>query len=127
VAAHLSRGVPPARLGRKVTDWIRLPWPEPVRSRNAARGEVLYVDRFGNAITNIEPEPGLSGPGMIGEVVGRRKVRCPVAEFYGAVPVNRPVAVFGSSGFLEIAVNGGSAAREFGIRAGAGVVLRRVR
>jgi S-adenosylmethionine hydrolase len=41
-----------------------------------------------------------------------------LAPFYGAVPANSPVAVMGSSGFLEIAVNSGSAAQEFGLQIG---------
>lgn len=57
------------------------------------------------------------------EAFGKRKVRCSVAEFYSAVAVGRPVAVFGSSGFLEIAVNGGSAARKYGLKVGDQVAL----
>jgi S-adenosylmethionine hydrolase len=41
-----------------------------------------------------------------------------LAEFYDAVPVNRPVAVLGSCGLLEIALNRGSAARRFGLEPG---------
>jgi len=45
-------------------------------------------------------------------------------DFYQAVPPKRPVALVGSSGFLEIAVNGGSAERVLGLRIGTRVVLR---
>ena len=45
-------------------------------------------------------------------------------EFYGTVPVNRPVAVLGSSGCLEIALNGGSAAQKFGLEVGDKVIVR---
>jgi S-adenosylmethionine hydrolase len=123
VAAHLSRGLPIQRLGSKVKDWVHLSWPQPIRSRGIVRGEIVYIDHFGNAITNIESAPDLSGGAIACEVTGRRKMRCALAEFYGAVPANRPVAVFGSSGFLEIAVNGGSAARKYGITPGDDVVL----
>ena len=123
VAAHLSRGLAIQRLGSEVKDWVRLPWPQPIRSRGMVRGEVIYIDHFGNAITNIESAPDFSTGAIACEVAGRRKMRCALAEFYGAVPANRPVAVFGSSGFLEIAVNGGSAARKYGITPGDDVVL----
>ena len=47
--------------------------------------------------------------------------------FYQAVAPGKPVAVAGSSGFLEIAVNGGSAAKEMGLNIGMRVVLRETR
>lgn len=125
VAAYLSRGLPIQRLGREVKDWIRLPRPQPAKSRGALRGEVIYIDRFGNAITNIPSEPGFTERSVACEVVGRRKARCALAEFYGAVPANRAVAIIGSSGFLEIAVNSGSAARKFGLRIGNKVIVRK--
>src|SRR5262245_32283700 len=56
VAAHLSRGVALERLGRELHDLVRLPWPEPVKQREEIRGEIVYIDRFGNAITNIRGE-----------------------------------------------------------------------
>lgn len=124
VGAHLSKGLPIQRLGREVKDWIRLPWPQPTKSREVIRGEVIYIDRFGNAITNFESQPEFNGRSAICEVNARRKARCQLADFYGAVPANRAVAVFGSSGYLEFAVNGGSAARKFGIEIGDSVGLR---
>ena len=124
IAAHLSRGLAIQRLGREVKDWVTLPWPRPTRSRGTIRGEVIYIDHFGNAITNIESESGFSGRKVACEVAGRRKLHCALAGFYGAVPVNNPVAVLGSSGFLEIAVNAGSAARKFGLRIGDTVIVR---
>jgi S-adenosylmethionine hydrolase len=56
--------------------------------------------------------------------MGERKARCALAEFYGAVPAKRPVAVIGSAGLLEIAVNGGSAARQLGLKIGDKVRVR---
>jgi S-adenosylmethionine hydrolase len=52
---------------------------------------------------------------------GRSK--CPLGEFYHAVPTARPVAVRGSAGFLEIAINGGNAAQTFGLKVGSPVWL----
>ena len=124
VAAHLSRRVPVERLGRELKDFVRLPWPKPAKQRGGFRGEVVYLDRFGNAITNLEAELVSSRRRSICEVTGKREARCPVAHLYGAVPVGRPVAVIGSSGLLEIAVHRGSAARKFGLKIGDRVVMR---
>ena len=65
----------------------------------------------------------MAGP-WVWKIVGKRTARCPLAEFYGAVPAGRPVAVIGSSGFLEFALNGDSAARLFGLQIGDVVTVR---
>jgi S-adenosyl-L-methionine hydrolase (adenosine-forming) len=124
VAAHLSRGLPLQRLGHELKDFIRLPWPKPAKQRNEIRGEIVHIDRFGNAITNIETGLIPNRRKIICETAGKWKVSCFFAAFYGAVPANSPVAVIGSSGFLEIAVNGGSAAQRFGLKTGGMVIVR---
>ncbi|MGA2657354.1 MAG: SAM-dependent chlorinase/fluorinase [Verrucomicrobiota bacterium] len=124
VAAHLSRGLSAARLGRELTDYVRVPWPQTTKQRGAVQGEIVHIDRFGNTITNIEAQLVSCERAGTCELMGEQKVRCALAESYGAVPVNRPVAVIGSSGLLEIAVNGGSAARQFGLKIGDKVTVR---
>jgi hypothetical protein len=87
VAAHLSRGLSATRLGPELKDFVRLPWPPTTRQRGAVQGEIVHIDHFGNAITNIEEElDSCEGPGTC-EMMGKQKVRCALAEFYGAVPV----------------------------------------
>lgn len=53
VAAHLSLGVPVQKLGNTVKDFNRLDWPEVIKTEGAIHGEVVYIDGFGNLITNI--------------------------------------------------------------------------
>jgi S-adenosylmethionine hydrolase len=124
VAGHLSRGLSLKQLGRQLKDFIRISWPEATKSRGGIRGEIVHIDRFGNAITNIAA--GLVGKGekCICEVAGKRTLRCALALFYGEAPAKSPVAVMGSCGFVEIAVNGGSAAQQFGLAMGDAVVVR---
>ncbi len=118
VAAHLSRGVPIQKLGPALKGLVRLNWPQPKQSRRAVRGEIVYLDRFGNAITNIDA--------VALRTLGKAPVHvrltgdlpCPVVAFYAALPAGHAVAVLGSTGFLEIAVSGGSAARRLRLRVG---------
>jgi hypothetical protein len=117
VAAHLSNGVPLRKLGPGCRDLVRLPWPKPTRSSKGIRGEVVYVDRFGNAITNISSEVLSSLKGRPAVFMGRKRM-CAVAPTYQTVARGRLVAVIGYSGFLEIAVNGASAAERLGVRLG---------
>ena len=131
VAAHLSRELPVERLGRELADFVRLPWPRPTQHGGDVIGEVVCIDHFGNAITNIE---SASAKGSVQIVLpssrtlrGKSKAICPLAECYSAVPAGHAVAVAGSSGFLEIAVNGASASRRFGLKAGDRIIVKPAR
>jgi len=123
VAAHLSRGVPIQKLGPPVKEFLRLDRPEPERSGRRLKGQILYIDRFGNAITNCDAF-ALSplGQGRL-HVLARGKKLCSVEGFYQAVGSGQAVAVLGSTGFLEIAINGGNAAARFSLRAGDPVTI----
>lgn len=123
VAAHLSKGVRLSRLGPRQENLIRLPWPEPIRSPTRIQGEVLYIDRFGNAITNVRAEMLNAFKSKPALFLNRKRL-CFVAAAYQAVPAGRLAAVLGSSGFLEIAVNGGSAGKRLGLRVGTKIAVR---
>jgi S-adenosyl-L-methionine hydrolase (adenosine-forming) len=124
VAAHLSRGVPIRKFGPALKDFVRLDWPETRVRRGGFEGEVVYIDRFGNAITNLEGGLLRGSDGASCEIYARHRRVCPLKTFYQAVAPKTPVALVGSSGFLEIAVNGGSAAKALGLAIGTRVVLR---
>lgn len=120
VAAHLARGGRADQIGPEVQSWKQIPWPVPDRVAGGWRGEILYLDRFGNALTNIltgdfQPEDGAPWAFV---VPGRKRARFPVGRFYAGVGSGEPIAVPGSSGFWELAVNGGSAAQRFGLKPG---------
>ncbi len=111
VAAHLSKGVKFDALGPLTGEWVNQPWPEPT----AHGGEIIYIDRFGNAITNLREA-------ATAVIVGGQEI--PVRPFYQAVPAGQPLALISSTGLLEIAVNGGCAARGLGLKVGHVVNLR---
>ena len=102
------------------TDFGTADWFVAKRQGDAICGQVIYIDHFGNAITNLSEEAcGFARSTAGACLVGR--VRYPLGDFYGTVPLGRPVGVWGSSGFLEIAVNGGNAARRLGLKVGSTV------
>ncbi len=124
VAAHLARGVPPARFGKRIEDHLRLDVCVPVRSgRRAWTGTVLKADRFGNLITNfhVADFPDVrSRP--IALLAGVKRVER-VVESYVDGAVGEPVLIVGSSGYLEVAANQGSASKLLGCGAGAPLEL----
>ena len=115
VAAHLSRGVPLEAFGPPVTDPVALPWPQPVFSPESVWGKIIYIDRFGNLVSNIRGKDLLAwlGDKTPGVTLGSLTLRG-VARTYGDAAPGEFLALVGSHGYLEVAVNLGNAARGLG-------------
>ncbi len=109
-AAALAAGVAPDRLGPPVPDPVRLEFPRPERIAGGVRGEVLWVDRFGNLITNLTPaDLDDPLPGSLLAIIGQHRIPGP-ALTYSSVPPGEPCLVLSSGGTYEIADRDGSAA-----------------
>ena len=123
-AAHLARGVPPARFGKPIEDYTRVSLLKPERlSRHVWRGSILKVDRFGNLITNLHIDEFSDVKTRPIELrVGLERVRR-LALTYAETAIGEVFVIVGSSGFLEVAANQASAARALGCSAGAPVEL----
>ena len=124
VAAHLASGIAPARFGKLIDDYLRLTFDRPVQTgKNAWTGSILKVDRFGNLITNlhIDQFPNLQvRPFQL--LAGRKPVTRLALTFTECAPDELFVLV-GSSGYLEVATNQGSAAKILGCGVGSPVGL----
>jgi S-adenosyl-L-methionine hydrolase (adenosine-forming) len=120
-AARLAAGEAPEAFCRPLTQVTRLDFPRPQRQGATVSGEVLYIDRFGNAITNLGPGD-LGGPaeGRVAFGVGGRRIDGP-SSHYGAVPAGELVVVLGSAGLYEIAIHRGDAAATLELRVGSPV------
>ena len=126
VAAQLSKGLEPDRIGDEVTDYVRFaaPRPKPVDERTL-RGVVLKVDRFGNLVTNITPKdaPQLFGatPAAIKIAIGTKTQATRICVNYADGAPGEVFGILGSMGFLEIAANRGSAFQLMGAGKGSEV------
>ena len=119
VAGALAAGAAPARLGPRTKPRVRLRWPAPRRAGASWRGEVVAIDGFGNAVTNLEP----------GHVKGRRAVEAagrlfPLSSCYADAPAGRPLAVPGSAGFIELSLCGGNLFRSLRVLVGDTIHVR---
>jgi S-adenosylmethionine hydrolase len=126
-AAWLSKTGQTEAFGEQVMDHVRFKLPAPKEAGNVLKGVVLRVDAFGNLMTNFKVEhlpPGTIESGNARFSVSGKEIRSLVRTFAMGAP-GEPVAVPGSSGFIEIAVNRGSAARTLGAGRGAEVILSR--
>ncbi|MDW8382197.1 MAG: SAM-dependent chlorinase/fluorinase [Verrucomicrobiota bacterium] len=127
VAAYLCRAGHVRRVGPPALSWVQIPWPEAVFSEADCWGEIVYVDRFGNALTNLPWDESACAGAQWLEVRSQRKLRFPVCQCYADARHGQPVAVPGSSGFWELALSGGSAAERLGLRPGDKVRLHKGR
>ena len=106
VAAHLSRGANLSELGGPIVDFERGDILLPQSSENFIRGQIIYIDKFGNLITNIRHTslPASVSSGRM-RIMGRGFEINTVNDSYAAAEDMEPLAIWGSHGYLEIAVN----------------------
>ncbi|HLG95767.1 MAG TPA: SAM-dependent chlorinase/fluorinase [Bryobacteraceae bacterium] len=124
VAAHLAAGVPPARFGPRIDDYIRLTLDQPARNgKSSWTGSVLKVDRFGNIITNLHIEEFPQVKTRPFELrVSSQPIKRLALTFTDCEP-GELFALVGSSGYIEVATNQGSAVQALGCSAGSPVEL----
>jgi S-adenosylmethionine hydrolase len=131
VAAHLAAGVPAEEIGGPLDDWVRLDidfrggrWDEAAK---AFLGQIVYIDRFGNAITNIPSEALLERVAFDQTVTlvakGRERV-VKLRRSYGYAERGELCLVPGSHDLIEISVREGSAYKKLSPIPGDPVLLR---
>lgn len=107
VAAHLSLGRSPADFGEKVASLTALPLARPLRKPDGSvTGRVLHIDTFGNLITSIRSQDLPPEGGRVSVELGGRVIQGLARTYAGGEAL---VALFGSSGHLEVALRNGSA------------------
>jgi len=122
-AAWLSKGVEVDKFGDEITDYVRFNVPEPAKADGSTlAGEVIYIDKFGNCITNISfgdirafvEETALESYRIQVNEVGIDSI----APFYASKKKGEPGAVINGNGFVEIFVYQGDARRALGLKRG---------
>jgi S-adenosylmethionine hydrolase len=118
VAGYLASGVAAAAFGERVESFVQLKLPEPERAVRRIRGEILYIDNFGNLFTNVG-ERDLTGWARekLAVKLGDEIIRG-LAPNYAAAAEGAIVALISSWGLLEIAAYKGSAQRRTGAKVG---------
>ena len=131
-AAHLSLGVGPEEMGPPVSNLVFRPLPEATLGGNETNGEVIYVDRFGNLITNISASTTDNldrETSRITVEIGGRRIQGLSRTFHETTGESSGrqdglplVALWGSNGYLEVAVRDGNASEA--LRVGVGEKVR---
>lgn len=128
-AAHLARGEPLGDAGPFVQDpfWLSI---RPARLEgDKLLGEVLLIDRYGNIQTNITREMfdrlGLAVGDGVSVQLGDQTINSRIQRTYGDAPEGESLVLVASTDFVEIAINMGSAAEEYGAEVGAPVIVQK--
>lgn len=126
VAAWLSRSDIFRSLGPVVKKIRQLKIPRPVFEQGVICGKVIYIDRFGNAMTNIsfDSYPQSWKSNQVRIHVGRRR-NVPLKRFFSEGKGGELIALWNSNRDLELAVREGSAERRFGMKVGDSVQIWR--
>jgi S-adenosylmethionine hydrolase len=124
-AAHVARGIDPARLGPPLGDAARLAWPEVRETGGRASGAVVHVDRFGNLVTSIRAETVEALGSDVLIEAGNRTL--PLVGTYGDLAAGQLGGLIGSGRRLEIAAREARADALLGATRGAPVRVSRSR
>ena len=126
VAAHLSKGVSHKELGERIEKINKIDLPKPILSPDGElTAEIMYVDSFGNLITNVNEEVidrMKIERERVSITMGRRRING-ICSSYTDVGDNEALAIFGSSGYLELSVNRGSAGDVLKLKKGDKLIL----
>lgn len=119
VAAHLSRGIPIDKLGSPVAQRVQLPSPNPQITDKAIIGHIVWIDAFGNLVTNISHKTveALEERNSFIIHAGGAKINR-LNRSYAESAAGEALAIVGSSNRLEISINQGNAARTLRLKRG---------
>ena len=118
VAAHLSLGVEPHRMGCPVGDMVWLRVFDVDSGDGAVRGRIVFADRFGNLVTNVRPPQVPDGPLRVS--VAGVDVPGPLRSYAEGDGLR---VLVGGHGFLEVAEKNGSAAERLSAGVGTRVTV----
>lgn len=124
VGAHIARGVDVRRVGPLVEDMHDLAMPRPVFHEDHIDAEVIYADKYGNLMLNVdgneveELDPTRMRTSISGYTIEQ------IRSTYADVEIGDLVVYVGSSGYLEVARREGDARHYLGAPRGTRVVIR---
>ena len=116
---HLATGKNIYELGSRPEDYVQKSGFRPVIEEDVIRGIVLYIDEFGNAITNIDRKLFDKQRGERKFEINARRQQYIISELnnsYAEVEKGNILALFNNSGYLELAINQASAAALLGLK-----------
>jgi len=122
-AAHLEKGVQPIEFGPEINDPINPEFAKVKRGHASLIGEVMHIDGFGNIITNINEKMVQNYAKKVNVELPKISLILTFGKAYAQAKPKEPIVLIGSHGFMEIALNQGSAAEKFHAKVGDKIVV----
>jgi S-adenosylmethionine hydrolase len=119
-AAYLANETPVENFGPRISKIVIPTFARVTRKDGVITGEIMYIDDFGNIVTNLT-EKHLTSRKTQSKVdvkIGTTTRRLRFCKAYGDVDLGKPLILVGSHDFLEVAINQGNAARKFKTKTG---------
>ena len=119
VAAHITNDTAFEDIGYLTDKYVDLNFGTCEVTIKSATGQVIYIDSFGNIITNIEADLLSKVIGYNSKImvfIGDKKQPMKIVKSYSFVKKGEILATIGSSNFLEIGINQGNAAKKLGVK-----------
>ncbi len=123
IGTHISKGLDIKNVGKRIFDFVELNFGEGKKKDDGVEGRVIFVDSFGNIVTNISSDIVDFQHNDVLEIRGKQVL---FQSSYGFSGEGEPLALMGSHGFLEIAINRGNAALFFNKKQGDVVIVRKI-
>jgi len=119
-AAHLASGVPPASFGPVLEEAVKPDFSKVILDKGVLKGEVLYVDGFGNIVTNVDEKSlaRLHAKASVDVTLRKTRRKMRFRKAYAEGESGEAFVLLGSQGYVEIAVNQGSAAKKIKAKPG---------
>ena len=120
VGAHISKGMDIVEVGSRIFDFAGLDFGKGKKTNNSIEGDIIFVDSFGNIVTNISPG---TFDFKYGDILDIQGIKIPFLNSYGSCNEGDALCLIGSHGYLEIAVNQGNAASFFNKKQGDRILI----
>jgi hypothetical protein len=127
VAAHLTNGTALEEFGPQIMNIAKPEFTKVTQGNDTLEGQILYVDNFGNIITNISAQEmvGFRQDVIQVKVAANAPQQMTLSRVYADVKFHEPLVLVGSHNYLEIALNQGDAAARFSAKQGDEILLSR--
>jgi S-adenosylmethionine hydrolase len=126
VAAWIAAGIPASKMGPRLFKPTQLDMPEATKKNKQIKGEIIYIDHFGNATTNIPAElidKTFASSDTIEVCIGKEKINGLVTGYYQLNP-NQPGAILNSWDQVEIFCRESNAEKKLKLKIGQVVILK---
>ncbi len=119
-ACHLAKGGKLTEIGDPIDSTVERTVIQPVIEKDSLRGSVVFVDSFGNVVSNISKELFNKTQKSRDFVLSFRRNETikQMSWHYNEVPEGEKLCLFGISNYLEIAINKGNASQLLGLNQG---------